>query len=56
MKPSKMTNESLAQGLELWLMIEDERLYEPQKEYFKEIIWRLMMSNVEFTEKERENG
>lgn len=47
MKPSKMTNEALAKGLELWLMIEDERLYTPQKEYFEEIVWRLLISNVE---------
>jgi hypothetical protein len=42
-----MTNETLAQGLELWLMIEDKNLFEAQKEYFEEIVWRLMMSNVE---------
>lgn len=47
MKPSKMSNESLAKGLELWLMIEEERLFAAQKEYFEEIIWRLLMSNVE---------
>ena len=54
MNPKKMSNESLAKGLELWLMIEDERLFEAQKEYFEEIIWRLLISNVEL--KERENG
>lgn len=54
MKPSKMTNEALATGLELWVMIEGDRLHSAQKEYFEEIIWRLMMSNVE--RKEIENG
>lgn len=48
MNPSKMTNEALAQGLELWVSIEDEKLFEPQKEYFNEIIWRLrLMTDVE---------
>ena len=50
MNPSKMSNESLAKGLELWLMIEDERLYGPQKEYFEEIIWRLLISTAERNE------
>lgn len=54
MKPSKMTNEVLARGLELWLMTEESRLYPAQVEYFEEIVWRLLMSNVET--KEKENG
>lgn len=49
-----MTNAALACGLELWLMIEDERLFTAQKEYFEEIIWRLNISNYE--RQEMENG
>ncbi len=52
-----MTNEALAQGLELWLMIEDERLHSAQKEYFEEIVWRLMVSDPQTNiEREKENG
>lgn len=43
MKPEKMTNEALAQGLELWVLIEEEQLFEAQKDYFKEIVWRLRL-------------
>jgi hypothetical protein len=54
MNPRKMTNEALATGLELWLMIENENLAPPQKEYFEEIVWRLLISNTDL--KEMENG
>jgi hypothetical protein len=57
MKPNKMTNEALAQGLELWLLIEEERLFNPQKEYFEEIVWRLRLSDPITQEQENvENG
>ncbi len=38
-----MTNEELVMNLDLWLQIDGKVITDTQKDFFKEVSWRLLM-------------
>lgn len=55
MKPCEMTNDLLAQHIELWMELE-KNLTDGQKDFFREVLWRLRLTFDFEEERKNENG
>lgn len=53
---SKVTNDDLAMNLEMWMMMDGRLTTDWQREFFEEVIWRLLMSDFPTKEEVIENG
>lgn len=49
--PKKLSNDDLALHLDFWTVLQETELTDRQKEFFKEIVWRLRLA----ADKEQEN-